>query len=374
MKYKTLKECGDIKGRRVLIRCDFNVPIEEGKITDDYRIKQALPTLKYLREQGAKVVIISHIEGESHTLKPVYDYLKNIFPIEFCEDCIETGHQTVMEMKEGEVILCENLRLYDGEKKNDQEFSKKLARLGEIYVNEGFSVSHRSHASVVGVAKCMRGYLGFQFEKEVENLSKAFNPPKPFLFILGGAKFDTKLPLVEKFLPLADTIFIGGALANDFYKAQGLEVGKSKISDASLDLTELLSNPKVIIAPDIIVESSRGKKQKQPTEVESDESILDVGEESIKLLAEKCKDAKCILWNGPLGNFEAGFKEPTEQLAQIIAHSPHAFSIVGGGDTIAAIANQNLQDKFGFISTGGGAMLDFLAKGTLPGLEALKSK
>lgn len=372
MNYKTVQDIGDVKGKRVLIRCDFNVPIADGKVVDDFRIKQALPTLNFLKDKGARVIIISHIEGESDTLRPVYEYLKTLYSISFCEDCIEVGKAHVEECKEGEMVLCENLRLYDGEKKNDQDFSKKLASLGDVYVNEAFSVSHRSHASVVGVAKLLPSFMGLQFQKEVENLSKAFNPPKPFLFILGGAKFDTKLPLVEKFLPIADTIFIGGALANDFYKAEGLEVGTSKVSDTPLDLVSLLSNPKILIAPDVIAESSRGKQQKKPTDVVADESILDAGEESIALLAKKCKEAGCILWNGPLGNYEKGFTKGTKDLAEIISHSSHALSLVGGGDTLAAIAEQHLEDKFSFISTGGGAMLDFLAKGTLPGLEVLK--
>jgi phosphoglycerate kinase len=371
MNYKKLREAGDIKGKRVLVRFDFNVPIQDGKITDDYRIKKSLPTLDYLKDNGAKIIIIAHIEGESDTLKPVYEYLKDTYTISFCEDCVENGQECIEKLQEGEILLCENLRLYDGEKKNDEEFSKKLAKLADMYVNDGFSVSHRKHASVVGVAKHMPSYAGLQLEAEIENLSKAFNPTKPFVFILGGAKFDTKMPLVEKFLPLTDTVFISGAMANDFFKAQGLEVGTSKLADEPLDLSELLANPKVLLPVDVVVQSPRGTAVKKPTEVLPDESMFDVGPETIALLADRIKDAATVLWNGPLGYFEGGFKQPSLDLAQIIAHSK-AYSILGGGDTLAAIAEGGLEDKFGFVSTGGGAMLDFLSQGTLPGIEVLK--
>ncbi|MDQ3015016.1 MAG: phosphoglycerate kinase [bacterium] len=371
MNYKTLKDAGDIKGKKVLLRLDFNVPIQDGKITDDYRIKKSLPTLRYLKEHGAKIIIIAHIEGESDTLKPVFEYLKTSEPVTFCEDCVENGHACIENMQEGEMLLCENLRLYDGEKRNDEEFSKKLASLADIYVNDGFSVSHRKHASVGGVTKFLPSYAGLQLEAEIENLSKVFNPQKPFIFILGGAKFDTKMPLVEKFLPLADTIFIGGAMANDFFKAQGLEVGKSKIADEPLDLSALLTHPKILLPIDIVADGPRGKKTKKPSEVEADESIRDVGEETVALLAQRIKDAKTILWNGPLGYFEGGFKQPTLDIAEVIAHSS-AHSVLGGGDTLAAIAELGLEDKYSFVSTGGGAMLDFLSQGSLPGIDALK--
>ncbi len=372
MNYKTLNDIQDVKGKRVLMRLDLNVPIQQGKVVDDFRIRQSQATIDHIRNMGAKIVIISHIEGESDTLRPVYEYLKNIYPISFCEDCAESGVPASNALLEGEILLCENLRLYDGEKKNDQEFSKKLASLGDIYINDAFSVSHRKHASVVGVAKLLPAYLGAQFEKEVAALSECFNPAKPFLFILGGAKFDTKLPLVEKFLPIVDTILIGGALANDFYKAEGLNVGQSRVSDSSIDLSPLLAHPKILVPVDVIVDSPRGRKHKKISEVEHDEKILDAGEDTVALLAERARAAKFILWNGPLGNYENGYREATEELAKIVAASTHAKTIIGGGDTLAVIKDLGIEDKFTFISTGGGAMLDYLAKGTLPGLDALK--
>ncbi len=252
-------------------------------------------------------------------------------------------------------------------------FAKKLAALGDFFVNDAFSVSHRKHASVVGIPKFLSSFLGLQFQAEIENLSKAFNPPQPFLFILGGAKFDTKLPLVQKFLPLATSIFIGGALANDFYKAEGLNIGLSKISDSILDLTNLLVDPKIVIQPDAVVVSTRGTREAKPEDIAADESALDAGSKSIRTLGKLVANAKCVLWNGPLGNYENGYSQATEELAQIIA-SHECLSLVGGGDTLAAISKLGIENKFSFVSTGGGAMLDFLAEGTLPGLEALKRK
>ncbi len=374
MKYKTLKDIGDVAGKRVLVRLDFNVPVKDGIVVDDFRIKKSLATVNFLKDKGAKVIIISHIESEPDTLKPVFQVLKNLLPgITFCEDCIEAGTAYTMELKNSDVVLCENIRLYDGEKKNDAEFSKKLASLGDLYVNDAFSVSHRKHASVVGIAKFLPSYLGLQFEEEITHLSKCFNPERPFLFLLGGAKFDTKLPLVQKFLPLADTVFVGGALANDFFKAKGQEIGKSRVSEGNVDLTGLLNGPKIMLPIDVVVQSERGVKTKEASSVLPDEAILDAGTETLKALKAKIDEAKFVLWNGPLGNYENGFKQPTIELARIIAESD-AYSVVGGGDTLAAIITLGNEESFGFISTGGGAMLDYLANETLPGLDALSSK
>jgi phosphoglycerate kinase len=371
--YKTLNDIGDCAEKKVLVRLDFNVPVKDGKVVDDYRIQKSRKTIDFLREKNAKVIIISHIESEESTLKPVFEYLKNIYPITFCEDCLENGSEAIAQLKEGELILFENLRLYDGEKKNDEDFSKKLAALGEVYVNDAFSVSHRKHASVVGIPKFLPSFMGFQFQEEVENLSELFNPDKPFLFILGGAKFDTKLPLVEKFLPIADTLFIGGALSNDLYKARGIEIGASRVSETALDISHILNNSKIVLPIDVVVNSSRGDVAKKISEIEKDEKIFDAGPETLAKLAEYSKLAKTILWNGPLGYYESGYTTETLALAKIIAESD-AKSYIGGGDTLAAISELGLENKFTFISTGGGAMLDFLAEGTLPGIEALKKK
>lgn len=376
--YKTLADMGDIRGKTVLLRLDLNVPIQDGVITEDFRIRKSLPTLSFLRARGAKVVIISHVEGverSSDTLKPVYDHMTGALGLKdvvFCSDCIESGMECLAKLPEGGIILCENIRLYDGEKKNDPDFAKKLASLADLYVNDAFSVSHRKHASIVGVPKFLPGFAGLQLEEEVKNLSKVFDPARPFLFILGGAKFDTKLPLVEKFLPIADTVFVGGALSNDLYKAKGYEVGASKISEGDIDFKKYLEAKNLIMPVDIVVRSENGAVTKKPEEILQGESVQDAGEGTVALLREKITEAKCVLWNGPLGNFENGFKGPTLELAKAIAASG-AYSVVGGGDTLAAIKELDLEDKFGFVSTAGGAMLDFLGKGTLPGIEALKN-
>jgi phosphoglycerate kinase len=376
MDYPLLRNSQDISGKRVITRLDFNVPIQNGKITDDYRIQHSLKTINFLREKQAKIIIISHIETGTDTLRPVYDYLKNelSLPIEFCEDCVENGGECIEKMKPGEILLCENLRLYDGEKKNDEEFARKLAALGDLYVNDAFSVSHRKHASVVGIPKFLPSYLGFQFEEEIKHLSECFNPPHPFLFILGGAKFETKLPLVERFLAIADTIFIGGALAHDVLKAKGVGIGGSKTSDVAIDFSHFIDNPKIMLPIDVVVDSNGVHKTKTlgTDTIELSEKIFDAGPATMKMLEEKVAQSVYILWNGTLGMYEGGYKEPTLDLARMIA-AGNAKSIVGGGDTLAAISELKLEDKFTFVSTGGGAMLDFLAEGTLPGLEAVTS-
>ncbi len=373
MEYKTLKDLGDIKGVPVLLRLDLNTPVENGVVVDDYRIRKSLPTILFLKDKGAKIVIISHIEGGTDTLEPVHKRLGKDVPLIFCKDCLEEGSAVITNMNAGDVMLCENIRLYDGEKKNDPEFAKKLASLASIYVNDGFSVSHRKHASIVGVPKFLPGYLGLQFEEEIKNLSKCFNPPHPFLFILGGAKFDTKLPLVQKFLPIAENIFIGGALANDFFKAKGFEVGKSLLSEVPIDLSGYISDPKISLPTDVVVSGQSGNTEKETGEIKQDESIFDAGSKTVATLKGLISSAKCVLWNGPLGLYEKGYKQPTLEIAEALAESS-AMTVVGGGDTLAAIQELNIENKLGFVSTGGGAMLDFLANGTLPGLEALKSK
>jgi phosphoglycerate kinase len=267
--------------------------------------------------------------------------------------------------------MLENTRRFKGEVENEKVLAKNFASLGSIFVNEAFSVSHRPHASIVGIPRIIPGYAGFLFADEVSHLSKAFNPPKPFLFILAGAKFETKFPLVKKFLELADTVFLGGALANDLLKAKGYEIGLSKHAFSDLGFAEVGASPKLILPIDVVVEASGVAAIKDVSDVASNEKIVDAGPKTLALLAEKIAAAKFILWNGTLGAYEDGFVGPTEALAGSITSSG-AESVVGGGDTLASIAKLNLTDKFSFVSTGGGAMLDFLANGTLPGITALE--
>ncbi|MDR3557901.1 MAG: phosphoglycerate kinase [Candidatus Pacebacteria bacterium] len=379
---KTLDQANISNGSRIFLRADFNVAVQDGVVADDFRIRKTLQTLNFLKEKGANVVIVSHIENaagvkSTPTPLPVVAALAKLgFPCEFAET-IEEAAKKSAEQKSSFVLL-ENIRKYPGETVNDPAFSKQLAALGDIYVNDAFSVSHRLHASIVGVPALLPHFAGFQLALEVKNLSLAFDPPHPFLFILGGAKFDTKLPLVQKFLEKADDIFIGGALANDFFKAKGYEIGRSMVSSAKIDFDGLLSNDKILLPTDVVADDGV-EKAVEPEKLAANEKILDAGPKTLVLLKEKISAAKFILWNGPLGNYENGYKEPTHELARMIANATTdgVESIVGGGDTLAAIAElkqtsgESLEDSFTFVSTGGGAMLDFLAKGTLQGIAAL---
>ncbi len=367
----SIEEAKDLKGKRVLVRVDFNVPIAGGAITDDFRIKKTLPLIEFLRNAGAKVILVAHLENEENdSLLPIFQYLEKLFPICFIPDFLSEAGKSALSLHEaGEVVLLENIRRYEGEKKNDPEFAEQLADIADVYVNEAFSVSHRSHASIVGVPKFLPHYAGFLLKNEVDNLSKAFKPVHPFIFILAGAKFETKLPLVEKFLKLADSVFIGGALANDLLKAQGFPVGASLVSDSSIDLSAIAKNPKLILPSDLVLE---GKKLVSKDGAGDADRILDAGPATIAELKKVIAGAKFVLWNGTLGYCEGGYTEGTESLAKVIVESK-AEAVVGGGDTLAAIADLKIFDKFSFVSTGGGAMLDFLAHETLPGIDALNS-
>lgn len=309
--FKTILEAGDLKDKRVLVRVDWNVPLKDGVVQDDFRITQSMPTLEYLKKAGAKVILMTHLESDTQSVEPLRKYVP-----------------------EGMELL-ENLRQNPGEESNSPEFAQELASKADIYVNEAFSVSHRAHASIVGVPKLLPSYAGIEFAREVEQLSKAFNPPHPFLLILGGAKFETKLPLVEKFLNIADEIFIAGAIAKP------------------ASLLSLVQNSKITLPL-------------------GDVAALDADDANIALMKEKIAPCAFVLWNGPLGKYEDGYTQGTLKLAQLLADSGKEV-IVGGGDTLTAIKTLNLFDKFTFVSTGGGAMLDFLANETLPGIEALNN-
>ncbi|HEY9584612.1 MAG TPA: phosphoglycerate kinase [Candidatus Paceibacterota bacterium] len=369
--FKTVNEIGDVSNRRVLVRVDFNIPVTNGSVSDDFRIRKTLPTINFLREKGAKIFLVGHFGSErDESMKIVADYCKKYFPTVFAETIDKAKN---LDIKSGEVVLLENLRLLDkGEVDNDSVFAKKLASLGEIYINEAFSVSHRAHASIVGLPKILPSYVGLLFAEEVAMLSKAFNPEHPFIFVSGGKKSGTKIPLIEKFLGSADKLFIGGALANDFLKAKGLSIGKSTISENSEIKKDWLESSKLILPKDVIVDRAGKKIEILAEKVEEEDKIVDAGDSFVKELRAALKEAKLVVWNGPLGLCEDGFCLGTDNVASAIADSK-AFSIVGGGDTEAQIDSIGLIPKFSFVSTGGGAMLEFLASGTLPGLEALDS-
>jgi phosphoglycerate kinase len=345
------------EGKRVLLRVDWNVPLKDDQVTDDFRIKQSLPTIGYLREKGAKLIIISHLEPEEASLKPVFECAKALIPGLSFDD-------------EGECVLLENLRKNPGEKANDQGFAESLASLADIYVNEAFSVSHREHASIVSVPKMLPSYAGIEFIKEIEGLKRFFNPEHPFLFILGGAKFETKLPLLEKFSKLADTIFVGGALAHNFFKEAGEDVGASLVSSGNFNTKALMATGKILLPIDMLVKSEDGIGIDTIKDVGSTDVIVDAGDKTLEVLKEKILSSELILWNGPLGLYEQGFKKGTLALATMLAESGKEV-VIGGADTLSATKELNNQDKFTFVSAAGGAMLDFLAHETLPGIEAL---
>lgn len=372
-----MKDHADVfSGKRVLLRLDLNVPMEGGEIRDDYRIKESIPTINFLREAGAKLVIIAHIgKGKPEdTLAPVAKYLEKSYPtVTFLPTLRSVENISFTEkMVSGDVVLIENLRHDKGEEENDPEFAKYLASLGDVYVNDAFSVSHRAHASVVGVVSLLPHYTGIRLAQEVDRLALAFNPEHPFLFILGGSKISTKMPLLKKFLDIADNVFVGGAIVNNFFKVAGHEIGTSVYDKDELEgLGEYLHHPKLVIPKDVVVKNPSGSETREVASVNASDMIVDVGADTIKHLEGVIGAAKLIVWNGPLGFYEEGFTEGTRELLDLIAGS-RATSIIGGGDTVALINEMGAIGKFSFVSTGGGAMLDFLANETLPGIEALQ--
>ena len=369
---RTLKDLPDIKGLRVLVRAALNAPVENGKVTDPYRLEKTLPTVEYLLKRGARVILTSHLSKEGASLKPMYEYLKNKISVSFVQDIAGSAARSAASaLKDGEALILENLRLNAGEEANDEQFAREMASLADIYVNDTFDVAHRKHAGVVSVPKFLPSYAGLQFMAEVDGLTPALSPESPSLAIIGGAKLVTKVKLIETLLSKYDHVFVGGAIVNDFYKAKGYEVGKSLISGAD-SAKPMLGNSKIILPDELIVENPAGSHETVATEVGTEDVIIDISPKAIEKLAAYTAKAKTILWNGPMGNFEKGFREGTDVLAKLIANSG-AKSIVGGGDTLSSIQNLNLMSKFSFVSTAGGAMLDFLANGTLPGIQALES-
>lgn len=364
----------------IIVRAALNVPLEDGKVTNSFRLRSALPTIEFLQKKGARVILIGHIgEKGTETLEPVYQAVKELVPkLSFCPVTVgPKAREAVRNLVPGDVLMLENLRRDSGEVKNAPEFAQKLSELADVFVEDSFDVCHREHASVVGLPALLAPYAGFQVLKEVEELTKALKPKSPSLAIIGGAKFTTKEPVLTTLLQKYDRVFVGGALANDFMRASGHSVGKSLVSSDidELAIRTLLRNPRLMLPIDEIV---------APVGATSDESVVagisgvpktaaiyDDGPRTIQALESLAARAETILWNGPLGLYEKGFTGGTEALARAVGASK-AYSILGGGDTVAAVEEIGLAHRFSFISTGGGAMLDFLAKGTLPGLRALE--
>ncbi len=368
---RSIEELTDVKGMRVLLRAALNVPVKNGLVADTLRLDLALKSVSYLLARGARVILISHMSDAKASLAPVFHYLKNKIPLSFVQDVSGlAAHKAANALTDGQALLLENVRWDTREGADDGEFAKELASLADIYVADDFTVAHRRHAAVVIVPRLLPSYAGFQFLAEVSGLTPALTPESPSLAVIGGDKLVTKIALLNSLLSKYDRVFVGGALANDFYAAKGYEVGKSLVSGTK-DAADLLLNSKVLLPETVTVSNPAGREDKHASEVGKEDTISDIAPSSIESLKPLVEKARMILWNGPMGHFETGFVEGTDALATLIADAKGK-TIVGGGDTLASIQNLQLFEKFTFVSTAGGAMLDFLANGTLPGIEALK--
>ncbi len=372
---RSVEELTNIYGMRVIVRASLDVPIKDGVVQNDFRVIHAIPTIAHLIEHGARVIILTHVgrDPKNSTL-PLLESLTRHIPVEHVPGVI--GEQVlgaITHMKEGSALLLENLRAFKEEEANDPEFARTLASYGDFYVNDAFAVSHRAHASIVGISQLLPSFAGITFMREYTELTKALTPTHPSLFILGGAKFETKAPLIEEYAKQYTHTFIGGALANDFLKGKGYEVGESLLSPVDLSGSPLMTKENILLPIDVVVVQKGIPHETASDTVQSDEKIVDVGMKSIDMLAPYIKEAKTILWNGPFGNYEEGFDSGTKACAELIAQSD-AFSVVGGGDTVAAIESLGISNSFGFLSTSGGAMLEFLEKKTLPGIDALRNR
>lgn len=373
------------KDKRVLLRVDFNVAlVKKGgttRIADDFRIRAALPTIKHLLKNKAKIIIASHLGDGKESLRPVSRRLEKLLKrkVQFIGECVgKNVEEKVKEMKSGQILFLENLRRHPEEEKNEPAFAEQLARLAQIYVNDAFGACHRPHASIVGVPKFLPSFAGLLLTKELEVLRKAaLAPSRPLAVIVGGAKISTKFKFIERFLNLADDLILGGALANTVLKAKGLNIGKSLVEEEMIEPLKKIeiTSPKLHLPLDVIVSSSEfgGKPVRicGAGGVKNGEKIFDIGPDSLTLFDGIIRNAKTIIWNGPVGLFEVEqFSKGSYFIAKSIAASS-AYSVVGGGETIAVLGKLNLMDKFSHVSTGGGAMLEFLSGSKLPGLEVL---
>mgnify|MGYP002574895271 FL=1 len=394
MNKKTVKDI-DLKGKKVFVRCDFNVPMDENQnITDNTRIKAALPTIKYLLEQNCKIILASHLgrpKGEvkpEFSLKPVAKELSKLLgkDVIMANDVIgEDATSKAENLKEGEIMLLENVRFHREETDNDPEFAKKLASMAEIFVNDAFGTAHRAHASTTGIADYIPGVAGFLIEKELKFLGNAINnPERPFVAILGGAKVSDKIGVIDSLLDKVDTLMIGGGMAYTFFKAQGYNVGNSlcEVEKTDLALEEMKKAKAKGVKLLLPIDTKIGKEFKPDTEsktvawteIPDEWEGFDIGEKTIEMFKRELQNAKTVIWNGPLGLFEFDqFAIGTNEIAKTLADLD-ATTIIGGGDSAAAVTKAGLADKMTHISTGGGASLEFLEGKKLPGIECLQDK
>lgn len=392
MVLKTVRDV-DVQGKRVLVRVDFNVPIENGKVMDDWRLRATVPTIRYLTERGAKVILMSHLgrpkgkRDEKFSLRPIAQHLSELLgqQVKFADDCVgEVAEQAVAALQPGEVSLLENLRFHDGEESDDEAFAQQLAKLADVLVNDAFGAAHRAHASVHAIAKFLPPVAGLLMEREITHLGKLLQAPdKPFVAVLGGAKASDKIGVLRNLLDKVDALLIGGAMAFTFLKAQGYETGKSLVEEDKLELAkELLDEAKakgveLVLPVDVVVadrDSDDAETQVVPANaIPTDKAGYDIGPETARLFADRIKAAKTVFWNGPMGRFErAPFKAGTKSIAEALAEC-QGVTVVGGGETAAAAFEFGVADKVTHVSTGGGAALEFLEGRELPGIAVLKS-
>ncbi len=394
MKKKTFKDI-DATGKRVFVRVDFNVPQDDkGRITDDTRIRAALPTINYLVKQNAKVILCSHlgrpkgVVNEKYSLRPVAERLSELvnMPVKMAEDVIgDSAKGLIKEMKEGEIVLLENVRFHSEEEANDETFAKELASLADVFVNDAFGTAHRAHASTAGIANHIPAVAGFLMDSEIMALSNAMNnAEKPLVVILGGAKVSDKINVISKLMTKANTLLIGGAMANTFLAAKGYNIGFSKFEEDRLDVAKELMekaeqlNVNLMLPVDVVAGNEFSPKAKCKNfavdKIASDYQAMDIGKKTQKLYAKEILNANTIIWNGPMGVFEfKKFSKGTLAVAKAVAKSG-AVSVVGGGDSVAAIQELGFANKVTHLSTGGGATLKFLEGATMPGVAMLLDK